>query len=290
MSDPERNQFRLMHRLRVRWSEVDLQGIVFNPHYLTYVDTAFTDYWSALAVAYEDIPPVLGGDLFVKKSTIEYHGSARLDDLIDVGIRCERIGTSSMRMAAALFRGNTLLVTAELIYVFADAATRTSKPVPEVLRALMQDFEAGHTITDTEVGDWAALAQAASGLRRAVFVEELGLPEMLAQDAADTPARHVVLRNRLGQVLGTGRLAAEGEGEGRARIGRLAVRRNARTHGWGRHLITSLLDEARRQGHAQVVLSALQSAQGFYATLGFQPVGEVFMEEGMPHQEMLRTL
>ncbi len=288
MTAPTRSQFRLMHRLRVRWSEVDLQRIVFNPHYLTYVDTAFTDYWRALAVAYEDIPPLLGGDLFVKKSTIEYHGSARLDELIDVGLRCERIGTSSMRMAAALFRGDILLVTAELVYVFADPVAQTSKPVPDALRALIEAYESGAPVTDTETGDWAALGAEARVLRNAVYVEELGLPDMLAQDAADAQARHVLLRNRLGQVLGTGRLVAEGEGG--ARIGRVAVRRNARTHGHGRRVIDALVEEARRQGRSQVVLSARTAAQAFYASLGFAPVGEAFVEEGIPHQEMRRGL
>ena len=45
-----RQDFRFFHPLRVRWVEVDLQKIVFNPHYLMYIDTAFTDYWRALAV------------------------------------------------------------------------------------------------------------------------------------------------------------------------------------------------------------------------------------------------
>jgi acyl-CoA thioesterase FadM len=38
-----RSDFRFLHRLRVRWAEVDLQKIVFNPHYLMYLDTALAD-------------------------------------------------------------------------------------------------------------------------------------------------------------------------------------------------------------------------------------------------------
>ena len=63
MTQPTRQDFRLVHRLRVRWAEVDLQRIVFNPHYLMYIDTAFTEYWRALAMPYELIPELLGGDL-----------------------------------------------------------------------------------------------------------------------------------------------------------------------------------------------------------------------------------
>jgi YbgC/YbaW family acyl-CoA thioester hydrolase len=46
----QRQNFRMMHRLRVRWAEVDMQKIVFNGHYLMYFDTAMADYWRALAL------------------------------------------------------------------------------------------------------------------------------------------------------------------------------------------------------------------------------------------------
>ena len=52
MIDLTRTDFRFFHRLRVRWAEVDLQKIVFNAHYLMYVDTAIADYWRALALPY----------------------------------------------------------------------------------------------------------------------------------------------------------------------------------------------------------------------------------------------
>jgi YbgC/YbaW family acyl-CoA thioester hydrolase len=42
----KRSDFRFLHRLRVRWAEIDMQKIVFNGHYLTYLDTAVTAYWS----------------------------------------------------------------------------------------------------------------------------------------------------------------------------------------------------------------------------------------------------
>src|SRR6266513_1721366 len=83
----KRNEFRFLERLRVRWAEIDAQKIVFNGHYLMYFDTAIAGYWRALAMPYEQTLEYLGGDLFVRKATLEYEGSARLDDLVDVGIR-----------------------------------------------------------------------------------------------------------------------------------------------------------------------------------------------------------
>jgi acyl-CoA thioesterase FadM len=63
----KRQEFRFFHRLRVRWAEVDMQKIVFNAHYLMYVDTAVADYWRALALPYEEAMHLLGGDLYVKR-------------------------------------------------------------------------------------------------------------------------------------------------------------------------------------------------------------------------------
>ena len=48
----QRSDFRCFHRLRVRWSEVDIQKIVFNAHYLTYADCAMIEYWRALSLLY----------------------------------------------------------------------------------------------------------------------------------------------------------------------------------------------------------------------------------------------
>ena len=60
----QRTDFRCFHRLRVRWAEVDMQKIVFNAHYLLYIDTAMMDYWRALALPYEASMVALGGDIY----------------------------------------------------------------------------------------------------------------------------------------------------------------------------------------------------------------------------------
>src|SRR5690606_6735443 len=138
-SDPmQRSDFRHLDRQRVRWAEVDMQKIVFNGHYLMYFDTAVAGYWRAMAMPYEATMVQLQGDLYVRKATVEYEGSAQYDDLLETGIRCARIGRSSMVFAAAVFRGEQRLVHGELVYVFADPATQTSRPVPPELRALLE--------------------------------------------------------------------------------------------------------------------------------------------------------
>ena len=136
----KRSEFRYFDRLRVRWAEVDMQKIVFNGHYLMYFDTAVAGYWRAMAMPYHETMAHLDGDLYVRKATLEYLGSARYDDNLDIGVRCARVGNSSILFAAAVFLGDRLLVSGELVYVFADPKTQTSLPVPAQLRELLQDF------------------------------------------------------------------------------------------------------------------------------------------------------
>jgi YbgC/YbaW family acyl-CoA thioester hydrolase len=155
----KRQDFRFFHRLRVRWAEVDMQKIVFNAHYLMYFDTAIADYWRAIGLPYEAAMEHLEGDLYVKKAVVEFHASARADDQIDVAMRCARIGTSSMQFVCAIFRGDQLLITGELIYVFADPRTQTSRPVPSVLRGILEDYEAGRPVVELLQGEWAAWAR-----------------------------------------------------------------------------------------------------------------------------------
>jgi len=288
MTDIARRQFRLIHRLRVRWAEVDLQRIVFNPHYLMYVDTAFTEYWRALAIPYEQIALMLGGDLYVKKSTLEYHGSARLDDLLDIGIQCSRIGRSSMLFQIGIFRDERLLVSGELVYVFADPATQTSTPVPQTLREMLQSYEAGVSSIDVRVGSWGELGEQASALRREVFVEELGLGHGLDADALDDAAVHALVRNRLGQPLATARLVQEGPQM--ARVARVAVSRTMRSTGFGRVVVEALMQLAAERGDTRVVLQSRCSAEGFYSHLGFMPIGEPYEEAGVPHVDMARRI
>jgi len=156
----ERKDFRFFHRLRVRWAEVDMQKIVFNAHYLMYFDTAIADYWRALALPYEESMHAMGGDLYVRKATVDFRASARIDDVLDVGMRCVRIGNSSIVFEGGLFRQDQFLVGCELVYVFADPATQTSKPVPPALREVLLGYEAGEAMRTIETGDWATLGEA----------------------------------------------------------------------------------------------------------------------------------
>ena len=284
----QRQDFRFFHRLRVRWVEVDMQKIVFNGHYLMYCDTAVADYWRAMAMPYEETMHQWGGDLYVKKASVEYFASARYDDVLDVGLKCSRIGNSSIVFTGGIFSGEKLLVTAELIYVYADPASQTSRPVPQALRDLLNGFEAGEAMTQVKVGDWTALGADAARLRKAVFVVEQQIPEREEWDAADATVDHAVLYNRLQQPLATGRLLCESPGV--AKIGRMATHRVLRGSGLGRSVLDALVQHAQERGDHEVMLHAQQSAAAFYAKSGFVARGAPFDEVGIAHIEMVKSL
>lgn len=284
----QRSDFRFFHRLRVRWAEVDMQKIVFNAHYLMYFDTAIADYWRALALPYQEAMDSLQGDLYVVKATVEFHASARVDDQIEVAMKCSRIGSSSMTFTGAIFRGEQHLISGEIVYVFADPATQTSRPVPQALREILLGYEAGEPMLDVQVGDWATLGADAQRIRTEVFVQEQGIALDLERDAADAQALHAVAYNRLGQAVATGRLLPAQDGV--ARVGRLAVHRVLRGGGVGQQLLQALTQAARTRGDRQLALHAQRSAEGFYRRLGWQPRGEPFMEAGVSHVEMVTTL
>ncbi|WIT11104.1 YbgC/FadM family acyl-CoA thioesterase [Paucibacter sediminis] len=283
-----RSNFRFFERLRVRWAEIDAQQIVFNGHYLTYFDTAVGGYWRALALPYAETMQSLGGDLFVRKATLEYLGSARYDDQLEIGVRCERVGNSSMLVQCAVFRADELLVHGELIYVFADAQTQTPKPVPETLRQALTGFEAGAAMVEVHVGAWSELGTDASRIRQAVFVDEQKIPAEMEWDAGDASCLHAVAYNRLGKALATGRLLEHVPGV--AKIGRMAVLRPMRGGQVGRQVLEALMAAGRERGYREVLLHAQLSAAGFYTRAGFVQRGPVFEEAGIGHVEMVRDL
>lgn len=284
----KRDDFRFFHRLRVRWAEVDMQKIVFNAHYLMYFDTAVADYWRALALPYEEAMHQLEGDLYVKKATVEFNASARMDDQLDVALKCGRIGNSSITFTGAIFRAEDLLVTCELVYVFADPATQTSRPVPAALREILTGYEAGEAMVKVTTGPWAQLGTDAGRIRTEVFVEEQRIPADLEWDEADATALHAVAYNRLGAPVATGRLLQADARTGK--IGRMAVHKALRGCGVGEQVLRALADAAHARGDQRLTLHAQRTAQAFYARLGFAPLGVPFEEAGIPHQEMAAAL
>ncbi|MFF9342038.1 MULTISPECIES: GNAT family N-acetyltransferase [unclassified Streptomyces] len=134
-------------------------------------------------------------------------------------------------------------------------------------------------------------------VRRAVFVEEQGVPRELEYDAYDSTAVHVLAVREDGVPLGTGRLLHGADATGRTgadasvgSLGRLAVTGDARGLGVGAALVRAIEDAARERGLAAVDLHAQTRALGFYERLGYVAYGGEFPDAGIPHRAMRRAL
>ena len=132
----QRDLFTLLHPLRVRWAECDAQGIVFNVNYFLYFDVAMTEWLRALGLQGDKTM-----DFFTVHSEADYKASARFDDMLEIGARCARLGTTSMTIETAIFRDGDLLTTGRLVYVHADPKTQEKTPLPEDFIARVLAFE-----------------------------------------------------------------------------------------------------------------------------------------------------
>jgi predicted GNAT family N-acyltransferase len=130
---------------------------------------------------------------------------------------------------------------------------------------------------------WPAARTEASRIRMTVFVVEQRVPAEIEMDDNDAASVHA-LAYAQGRAVGTGRLLPDGH------IGRMAVLKESRSLGIGGAILEHLVQEARRRGMREVVLSAQTHALGFYRKHGFQELGDVYEEAGIAHQDMRRGL
>jgi acyl-CoA thioester hydrolase len=138
---PRRARFGFFHPLRVRWSELDPQGIVFNPNYLVYFDIAVTEYLRTLDFVYPRDFAQAGCDMFAVHASVNFCASARYDDCIDLGVRAARLGRTSFAFELAIFRTEELLVHGSLVYVMASLETKKPQLLPEPFVRRVMGFE-----------------------------------------------------------------------------------------------------------------------------------------------------
>ena len=140
---------------------------------------------------------------------------------------------------------------------------------------------AAFTIRET---DWGRDAMRLGVVRRAVFIEEQGVPEAMEWDEHDAVSLHFLAVDDDGTPIGCARLLPDGH------VGRMAVLPAWRGRGVGRALLAAILRAAQERGHRTLMLSAQTHAAGFYARAGFAVVGEEYEEAGIPHVAMRKSL
>jgi predicted GNAT family N-acyltransferase len=139
-----------------------------------------------------------------------------------------------------------------------------------------------------ELMPWENARAEASRIRLKVFVEEQGVPRDIELDERDVECVHALAYEE-SKVVGTGRLVPPAEGAA-SQVGRMAVLPEFRGRGVGSRILEELMDRARQCGEKQLTLSAQIHAVEFYRNHGFQPMGEIYDEAGIPHRKMRRSL
>jgi len=137
-----KNDFRFHHPLRVRFADTDMQGIVFNGNYLTYYDVAWTEYFRALGLTWQDLIG-LGADTVLARTQMEFKAPARFDQILEIYTRVSKIGNTSLTFEFEIYASGDerLIGTASSLYVCIDPETLRPVRVPDALRSRISEFE-----------------------------------------------------------------------------------------------------------------------------------------------------
>ncbi|MEC9152210.1 MAG: thioesterase family protein [Pseudomonadota bacterium] len=138
-----KSDFKFAWPFRVRYAEVDGQRIVFNAHYLTYFDTAITEYFRALPYDYMGQVDRTGEDYHTVRTLVEYQQPIEFDEDIEVHVRTARMGRTSLTFLLEIHPKDTedQRATGEVVWVNADQTTHRSTPLPDELVEKISTFE-----------------------------------------------------------------------------------------------------------------------------------------------------
>jgi len=122
------------HLMRVRYSECDLQGVVFNAHYLAYADHTMTELWREAVDGGYQAMVAAGVDMVVAEARVRFHAPARFDDELVVEATVTRLGNTGMTTVLEMVRDGDRLVEVEMRHVFVDTGGAGKQPIPEPVR------------------------------------------------------------------------------------------------------------------------------------------------------------
>ena len=129
-------------------------------------------------------------------------------------------------------------------------------------------------------------------IRREVFIREQNVPEEIEIDGNDSKCIHflayLAAKDPLNKAVGTARLWIDASG--RAKAQRVAVFKEVRGQGIGQDLMVALETQARIDGFETLWLGAQVHALAFYERLGYMAQGDVFLDAGIPHRTMAKSL
>ena len=127
--------------IRVRYGEVDMQGVVYNCNYAVYTDVAFEEFWRSRGYTYKSLANEYASEICHRKATFEYLSSGFDDDVLEIGVRVIRVGTNSFTLGYEIYRQgeDDLLVAAEIVYAGYDKEKRCSRPITDIMRGILKE-------------------------------------------------------------------------------------------------------------------------------------------------------
>ena len=125
------------HRIRVRYAEVDGQGVVFNAHWMTYFDETCTRYVESWGFGSDFW--INQFDVMLVKAVLEWSGPARFDEWVDVTAEPARIGTKSFDVRYQASVGDRAACRAVITYVAVEPGTTDSMEIPDGVRAVLTE-------------------------------------------------------------------------------------------------------------------------------------------------------
>jgi len=128
------------HRIRVRYGECDMQGVVFNAHYLAYADDAVAQWLQSALPAgalYVSGNGAATFDFMVKKAVVTWAAGSTFGDVVDLDCSIERWGNTSFDIAAVGTVGGADRFEVILTYVSVRPGTHTPCRVPDDLRSAL---------------------------------------------------------------------------------------------------------------------------------------------------------
>ena len=137
-----RSDFRFHVAKRVRYAEIDAQAVVFNSRYLEYFDLGITEYWRAAGV-YDHWPLRDSPEFHVARAEVDYKAPILLDEEIDICVRAERIGRTSMIFLFELHGKDQddLRAAGRIVNVHVAEAQGAPSPVPDEFANMFEAFE-----------------------------------------------------------------------------------------------------------------------------------------------------
>ena len=127
------------HRVRVRYSDCDPQGVLFFANHLTYFDIAITELWREAIGPYGDMIEA-GVDIVVAEASLRYRAPVPFDEEVEVSAEVTRLGTTGMTTRLQILRNGEVASEGELRHVFVTAGGNEKREIPDEIRVGLEPY------------------------------------------------------------------------------------------------------------------------------------------------------